>query len=243
MDGIVGQEMLDVADAFLKTEGVSLVIVDSIPALLNRQVQEKSVEDKTMAATANMLEPFIKKANLSLINAKTQGDQKTLIMINQWREKPVFMGDNRVLPGGQAQNFFYSLKIEVKNKESLERDSAGLEIPQYNTHTFTIAKNKVCSGIKSAEFVLVRDDSYGLPRGTVDDYDVVVTFAQKLGYVGGAGAGWWYIDPTTGEQIKTKSKKEISEVFKNDEELFTEMKKLLISKQRGRMGLAEGGWY
>lgn len=153
------------------------------------------------------------------------------------------LGDNRVLPGGNSQHFFTSLKLEVMNKEVLGKNKEGFEIVDHNEHSFKVEKYKVSNTIKTGEFTLCRNPDGELPVGTIDDFDTVANVAQRYGLLTGAGQSWNYTSALTGEVLNFKSKRETIAMLKENEEEYEAMKKYLISSFRGSIGLKPDNWY
>lgn len=239
-----GEDAVDTAVAFLQDENVSLVVFDSIPALVSVKREENSVEDQVMTEFAKLVQPLMQKSNAALLDARKKKQTRTLVVINQWRMKAGFvMGDNRVLPGGQSQHFFSSLKMEVYNKEILGKTLRGLEVVDHNEHSFKIEKYKVSNTIKTGEFTLCRNPDGELPVGTIDDFDTVANTAQKFGLLTGAGQSWKYFSAIDGEEKVFKSKKEVVAFLRENDEEYQQMKLYLISQFRKDLGLSEKEWY
>lgn len=238
-----GEEAVDMAVKFLEDDAVSLVIFDSVPALVSEKRAENSVEDQVMSEFAKLVQPMLQKVNKLLLDARKQGKKKSFLMINQWRTKAGFvMGDPRILPGGQSQHFFSFAKIEMFNKEVQGKTSRGLDTIDYNEHSFKIAKYKGATAIRSGEFLISRNPDGELRPGTVDDFSTVARFAEKYDLIGGAGTSWRYTSPITGEVQQFKSKKEIVELLRNDVEEYETLKRTLVSMYRRDVGLKQDGW-
>lgn len=246
VQGLLGEEYLNIMHAVLQADDVSLVVLDSVPTLLSTKREETAIGDKVMAEYSNMLQPALAKAVKELAASKTRGCNKTLIVINQFRDNIGGFsphGTPTLLPGGKGQHYLYSLKLKTSVKSSIGKNANDIEVRLSNEHSYTIEKYKVGNHVKAGEFTISCDAAYGLPAGSVDSYKTVVDTAKKFGLVGGAGQGWWYIDLLTGEEVKTKSKSQIVEVFTQNKELYDATVKYLISKQREAMGLNGQNWY
>lgn len=183
-----GEQALDVAVAMLQAQEVSTLMIDSLAGLAPRAMLDKSFEDATVGEAARMIGRFCVVAQSELIRQRNRGHRVGVYLVNQWRTKiGVFRGDPRVLPGGIAQNYFASIKIEFKNREQEGRDDSGHQQIDHNDHTFTIKKNKVGVAAREGEFLMVRNPDHPLGQGFVDDARAVITWAKSVGYVGGGG--------------------------------------------------------
>lgn len=233
-----GEIAVDICIKLLQDPSISLVVFDSIPALVSEKRWENSVEDQVMTEFAKLVQPLLQKANRVIIDERKYGRHKTLIVINQWRLKAGFsMGDNRILPGGQSQHFFSTLKLEMYNKEQLGKTTEGFSVADSNAHSFKISKYKVANAIKEGEFTLCRNPDGELPPGTVDDFDSVVNTAQKFGLVTGAGQSWSYFSALTGEELKFKTKRDIINLVKETPDEYSALKQLTISMFRKKLNL------
>lgn len=183
-----GEQAMDVAVAMVKAQEVSCIMIDSLAGLAPRAMLDKSFEDATVGEQARMISRFCVVVQSELIRQRNRGHRVALYLVNQWRTKiGVFRGDPRVLPGGVAQNYLASIKIEFKNKEEAGRDDAGHQQIDHNDHSFTIKKNKVGVAAREGEFLMVRDPDHPLGQGFIDDSRAVITWAKSVGYVGGGG--------------------------------------------------------
>ncbi len=97
-------------------------------------------------------------------------------------------GQAKTLPGGRALGHFTSVEILVKNKENVNQNSGRLTT---NEHAFTLEKNKMCGGMRTGEYIMLREDNedLGLFEGDVDDAATMLTFAKRLGWYSGGGRG------------------------------------------------------
>jgi recA bacterial DNA recombination protein len=130
------EEVFDIVDNAVKTGGFSLVVVDSIPAMLTERELKGDFEKETMAEKARFLSKSIPKLLESLKKANT-----ALVFVNQVRDKMDMWG-GLVTPGGKSVPFYSSTRIKVNSTPSMRiRDDNDKYIGQ--TVEFTVVKNKV----------------------------------------------------------------------------------------------------
>lgn len=234
-----GEQALDIADAVLRAQETSLVVIDSLPALMPTKELEKSMEDDTVAMQARLIGKFLRKVTQALLDERKRDHNPALMLINQFRSKIAMMGDTRSLPGGNATKFFVATRFEIKNKEKLGRDGLDIETVDYNEHSFVITKNKIGNSIRSGEFQMVRNPDNPLGAGFIDDAKTVVTYAKKFGVLSGGGSSWRMddLDERFGKL------QEIADYFYSDLDYFEHVKRRLISMQREHAGLKADGWY
>lgn len=204
-----GEQAVDMVDALVRTKDVSLIVVDSLAALLPHKEAEKSAEDDSIPGLqAKLITSMLRKISAGMIAERKRGHFVSVLVINQQRVKiggwsPT--GEPIQLPGGKALGFFTSLEAVFKNKENTGKDADGFEILTHNEHAFQIHKNKMNAGMRSGEFRMLRTDDpvTGLSEAAIDDASTLIAFAKKLGWYGGAGKGQWLrfadVDQTFGK--------------------------------------------
>lgn len=236
-----GEQALDIADEVLRARETSIVVVDSLAALLPYKEREDSTEDAQVGLQARLIGKFCRKVQNALLDERGRQHLPTVVLLNQWRTKiGVFKGDPRVLPGGVAQHYVASTKIEMVNKEHLGRDERDMETVDHNDHAFKVKKNKCGTGIRSGEFTMVRNPSHPLGQGFIDDARTVATWAKKMGFITGGG-GSFRIHGLEGETFRTLQ--DICDRFYSDLDFYEQFKRVLVTEQRRACGLVPEGWY
>ena len=233
-----GEQALDITNQLVRAKDVSILVVDSIPALVPLAITEKSLEDDTVALQARLINKFIGVANQSIIDTRKEDHRPAVLMINQWRSRIAFRGDTRTLPGGNGLKFFLFNRIELLNKEEMGRDQYGTELVTHNVHSFKVTKNKEGNGIKTGEFKLIRDPSHPLGVGAIDENDVVIAYAKRFDLWTGAG-NKQRLDGVD----QTFARMTDGAAYLNENPDFArELKLRLISIQREHNGLPPSGW-
>jgi recombination protein RecA len=233
-----GEQAVDVADAVLRAHDTSIVILDSLPALVPVKELEKSAEDVTVALQARLIGTFVRKATQALLDERKQGHYPSLILINQFRNKIALMGDPRSLPGGNALKFFVACSVEIANKETIGKDAYDVETVEFNDHSFKIKKNKIGTGIRNGEFQMIRNPSHPRGSGFIDEGKTVLTYAKKFGIFTGGGSTW-RID---GIEKKFSRIQEAIDWLYDNPEPYHALKERLLTIQREHAGLAAEGW-
>jgi recombination protein RecA len=234
-----GEQAVDISDAVIRAHDTSIVVMDSLPALVPIKELEKSAEDAIVALQARLVGTLVRKAKQALLDERKKGHTPTLLLINQWRSKITMMGDPRSLPGGNALKFFTDVRFEVMNKEHLGKDGFDIETVEHNEHSFKITKNKIGTGIRTGEFTMIRNPSNPLGPGFIDDGKTVLTYAKKLGVFSGGGSSWRIdgVDTRFG-----KISEAVDWLYEHPTE-FDALKRRLISIHRRNCGLQTEGWF
>jgi len=233
-----GEQAVDLCDAVLRAWDTSMVVLDSIPALIPMKELEKSAEDSIVALQARLTGTLVRKAGNALLDERKKGHYPVLLLVNQWRNKIAMMGDPRSLPGGNALKFFVSVRWEVMNKEEMGKDAHDVEVVDFNQHSFKVTKNKIGNGIRTGEFKLIRNPASPLGVGFIDEGKTVLTFAKKFNMFGGGGASW-RIDGIN--EVFRKMDDAIDWLYDHPVE-YEDLKIRLITQQRTNSGLAAHGW-
>ena len=105
----------------LNNRAVDMAVVDSLPALVPADEDEKSMEEWSPGSGARRTNQFMRKATKATKRSLLDEDRPIVgIIINQWREKiGVLHGDPRTTPGGKAKNFWMYARVEVRRDEWL----------------------------------------------------------------------------------------------------------------------------
>lgn len=122
-------EMETVLELILKTvknRAVDVIVLDSLPALVPNEEAEKSMEENSVALGARLLARFFRKSSKEQRRNHDGSDRDcTLIAINQWRNAiGVMFGDPRTTPGGNAKDYFYFTRMEVRRDDWLKEGTA-----------------------------------------------------------------------------------------------------------------------
>ena len=231
-----GEQALDLARAMVKAEEVSVIVVDSLAALVPMKELDKSMEDLTVGEQGRLISRFCRVLQADLLGERKRGHRPAILWINQYRMKiGTMFGDPRTLPGGEAQHFAAAVKIEMKNKEVMGKTANGIQTVDYNEHAFKIAKNKIGTGIREGEFVMVRNPTNPLGPGFVDDARPVINWARTTGKITGGGSSW----RVQGLDEKFSRLQDIADYFYSDLDFYAHFRDGLIRDYRVACGLQE----
>ena len=159
----------------IRSGAISLIVIDSVAALVPRAEIEGEMGDSHMGLQARLMSQALRKITGALSQSGT-----TAIFINQLREKiGVMFGSPETTTGGRALKFYSSVRLDVRRVESLKD---GADIVGNRTRV-KVVKNKVAPPFKQAEFDIVYGE--GISReGSLIDMGVEHGIVRK--------AGAWY---------------------------------------------------
>ncbi len=238
-----GEQAVDTIDAVCRSGEASLVILDSLPTMIPQKMIDASAEDALVAAQSRLNSRLCSV----LIAAgqdcrKNFGAATTFVCINQWRMAiGVSKGDPRTLPGGRQLRFLCTTMVEMKNKPIAGRDKRDIEIFVKNEHSFVAKKSKAGNSLPGGEFDMIRDPNHELGEGAIDDYFTTLTYAKKMGFIGGGGTK----QTIQGIEQSFGKREEMIAYLKENDDDFTGLKRLVIAAQRKHIGLPalpKDGW-
>lgn len=179
---------------FIETQEVDCVVIDSLPALVPAAEDEKEMDEFTVGRGAMLMGKFFRKMEKAGKRSLLGGERPFIgLIINQWRSKiGVMYGDPRTTPGGEAKNYFFFTRIEVKRDEWIEVGTGQEKRKVGQTIKFQTRKNKSAPPGQTA-FVDFYFDEGGVPeKGDYDTAKEIVSLAILNKIVTRAGAYYRY---------------------------------------------------
>lgn len=200
-----GEDAVDIVDGLIRTAGISLIVVDSLAALVpNKEVEESVADNATPGLHAKLITRMCRKLTNGMFTERLRGHYVTVLVLNQHRAKIGGFsphGDPISLPGGHALEHTTLLQVGFKNKENIKKTTGFEAMLEYNEHSFKIDKCKMNAGLRAGEFQLMRQnsDQYELYEGDVDDVPTMLAYAKKIGIYSGGGQSWKLAFPGNGK--------------------------------------------
>ena len=115
-----GEQALEICDALVKSEAISIIVIDSVAALVPQAEIDGEMGDSHVGLQARLMSQALRKLSGTINKTKT-----TVIFINQLREKVgVLFGNPETTTGGRALKFYSSVRLEIRRKEQLKLGDA-----------------------------------------------------------------------------------------------------------------------
>ena len=198
-----GEQALEIVEALVRSEAMSIIVIDSVAALVPQAEIEGEMGDSHVGLQARLMSQALRK--LSGIINKTN---TICIFINQLREKVgVMFGNPETTPGGRALKFYSTVRLDVRRGEQIKVGGDVLG----NKTNIKVVKNKVAPPFKTAEVEIM----YGEGISKVGE---IIDLASNLGIIDKSGAWFSY----KGEKIG-QGKENVKLDLKNNPAMYKEI--------------------
>jgi hypothetical protein len=200
-----GEQALEICDALVKSEAISIIVIDSVAALVPQAEIDGEMGDSHVGLQARLMSQALRKLSGTINKTKT-----TVIFINQLREKVgVLFGNPETTTGGRALKFYSSVRLEIRRKEQLKLGDAVVG----SRTAIKVVKNKVAPPFKSCEV----DIMFGEGVSKVGD---IIDLAVDANIIDKTGAWYAY----NGEKLG-QGKENVKLLLKDNKELTAEIEK------------------
>ena len=155
-----GEQALEICEALVRSGAISIVVIDSVAALVPQAEIEGEMGDSHVGLQARLMSQALRK--LSGVISKTD---TIAIFINQLREKVgVMFGNPETTPGGRALKFYASVRLEIRRSEQIKN---GTNIIGNKTN-IKVVKNKMAPPFKSATVDIMYGEGVSVEGEIVD---------------------------------------------------------------------------
>lgn len=219
------EQLVDIVEAFLHAEDVSMVVVDSLAAMVTQREQDNSAEVAVVGGSALAIGKLYRKSTIALNKARREGRNPAFICINQIRFKiGVMHGDPETMPGGTMFKFASQLTVRLYGKDVME-NKINKSKPSFKHCSGIIKKHKVPVFARAFEFDVAAIDSpeHGLEVGKSNDWPTISHYAKSLNLLKKEDKGGWEFFG-----VHHNTLEEIKETLRADEMYALEIKKKLI---------------
>ena len=200
-----GEQALEICDALVKSEAVSIIVVDSVATLVPQAEIDGEMGDTHVGLQARLMSQALRKLSGSINKTNT-----IVIFINQLREKVgVMFGNPETTPGGKALKYYASVRLDIRRGEQIK---LGTDIVGNKTN-IKVVKNKVAPPFKTATVEIM----YGEGVSHVGE---LIDLASDANVIDKSGAWYAYNNEKIGQG------KENAKLFlKNNPDICNEIEK------------------
>ena len=198
-----GEQALEICEALVRSEAVSIIVIDSVAALVPQAEIDGEMGDSHVGLQARLMSQALRKLSGAINKTKT-----ICIFINQLREKVgIMFGNPETTPGGRALKFYSTIRLEVRKGEAIK---VGENVIGNKTN-IKVVKNKVAPPFKTATLEIMYGEGVS-KEGELIDLAVSANIIEK--------SGAWFA--YNGEKIG-QGKENVKLLLKERKELFDEI--------------------
>jgi recombination protein RecA len=167
-----GEQALEIAEALVRSNGVDVIVIDSVAALVPRAELDGEMGDSLPGLQARLMSQALRKLTAIVAQSNT-----CFIFINQIREKiGVMFGSPETTTGGRALKFYSTLRLDIRRIGAIKDGDRIVG----NRTKVKVAKNKVAPPFRECEFDIMYGE--GISReGDLLDLAVAQRAVEKSG--------------------------------------------------------------
>ena len=205
-----GEQALEITDSLVRSKAISVLVVDSVAALVPRAEIEGEMGDSHMGLQARLMSQALRKLTGSVSKSNCM-----VIFINQIRMKiGVMFGSPETTAGGNALKFYSSCRLDIRRIGAIKDKE---EIIGNQTRV-KVVKNKVSPPFRVVEF----DIMYGQGISKLGE---LIDIGVKSGIINKSGAWFSYKGDKIGQG------RENSKIFlQENPNIASEIETLIRSK-------------
>lgn len=220
------EQAVDFIEAFIHATDVSLVVLDSIAALITANEAESSAEKVAVGGASLIIGKLYRKVVVSMRKMKNQGlTAPAFIAINQIRMKiGVMFGNPETMPGGNPPKFASSMTLRVYGKNIMDKKVSTV-MPAFKEVNCVLQKWKCPILAVNAVYTMQMIEAAGNSPGFISDWNTVSAYMKELDYLTKGDKGGWVMNG-----VLYKTLDECKATLYGDSDMLADMKSTIISE-------------
>lgn len=203
-----GEQALSIAETLVRSNGVDLVVIDSVAALVPQAELDGDMGDSLPGLQARLMSQALRKLTASVSKTNTM-----VLFINQIRMKiGVMFGSPETTTGGNALKFYSSVRLDIRRIASIKESEEVIG----NRTKVKIVKNKVAPPFREVEFDILYNEGISQTGELLD-------LGVQHGVIDKSGAWYAYKGERLGQGRDGARK-----FLKDHPELQTELRGLIL---------------
>jgi recombination protein RecA len=179
-----GEQALEITESLVRSGVLSVIVIDSVAALVPRAEIEGDMGDAHMGLQARLMSQALRKLTGVINKSKT-----CVVFINQIRLKiGVMFGSPETTTGGNALKFYSTIRLDIRRTETIKQGTEAMG----NRVKVKVAKNKIAPPFKIAEFEIMFDKG-------ISKEGELVELGTNLGLIQKSGTWFSYGDERIGQ--------------------------------------------
>ena len=209
-----GEQALEIVEALVRSNAISIIVVDSVAALVPKAEIEGDMGANHLGLQARLMSQAMRKLAGAINKSNC-----VAIFINQIREKVgVLFGNPETTTGGRALKFYSTIRLDIRRIDSIKDGQNVIG----NITRVKVVKNKVAPPFKTCEVDLI----YG--QGISHEGEIV-DVGVDLDIINKAGAWFSYEGNRLGQ-----GRENVKLLLKNNPNLMNEIETKIREKLKNK---------